>query len=770
MLFLNSTIWRPAATLMGQMKFPAKIGLISAAFLLPLIWLFIAYGNSKRDDLDFVAQERAGVRYGMAVFAVMDAAANWRYLARSTALGDGTSGAIDAQNRFFKELDRLKAIDQELGQKFGTTVLVDAVTRASEGAKTASGNAQTLFPAMDALTTELAKLQDRVTDGSRLALDPAIHTFHLVSATMILAPDLLRDVGELRGLGRTALLNGVMTPEASSRFQGLLAVVEQERLRQADHMSKVREHAPEYAGELKQHGQMALSNMLATIRTSFPPAAGDVQGDDKAYAAMVSEVLKAQTEQVLHNLQVLDDLLVDRQESLRTSIALAVAVTCVGLLLALYMLMGFYKSMLGGFKLLRKTLLNISLGDLRTSVNAWGKDEVADLMRELGHMQTALGETVRLVQEASDQVVQASAEIAQGTNDLSGRTEQAAAALEESSAALEQTTSTIQMTADSVSRASGIAQANAATAQQGGQVMSSVVDTMQRIQTSSNKIGEIIGVIDGIAFQTNILALNAAVEAARAGEQGRGFAVVAGEVRSLAQRSAEAAKEIKELIQRSTTEVGVGVEVVRKAGATMQEIVGSAEQVKSLLDEVANGAKEQSLGVAQIGAAVQELDRNTQANAALVEQTAAAATAQSRVAMRMASTVDEFRLQGHQSAALVEGVDVDAIIDAHRQWKVKLRQAIEERSTVDVNTLSRDDCCALGKWIYGDGQRLAHRPNFVELVGRHQHFHSVAGGIGELINQKRMREAEDALAPGTVFAHATAEVVSTLSAAKRLGF
>ena len=246
--------------------------------------------------------------------------------------------------------------------------------------------------------------------------------------------------------------------------------------------------------------------------------------------------------------------------------------------------------------------------------------------------------------------------------------------------------------------------------------------------------------------------------------------MVAGEVRSLAQRSAEAAKEIKELIQRSTTEVGVGVEVVRKAGATMQEIVGSAEQVKSLLDEVANGAKEQSLGVAQIGAAVQELDRNTQANAALVEQTAAAATAQSRVAMRMASTVDEFRLQGHQAAALVEGVDVDAIIDAHRQWKVKLRQAIEERSTVDVTTLSRDDCCALGKWIYGDGQRLAQRPNFVELVGRHQHFHSVAGGIGELINQKRMREAEDALAPGTVFAQATAEVVSTLSAAKRLGF
>lgn len=746
------------------------MGLISAAFLLPLIWLLVAYGNSKRDDLEFVAQERAGVRYGLAVFEAMDAAANWRYLARSAALGDPVSGVQAAQSHFFKELERLKILDQELGAKFGTGSLIQDAVKASQIAQEASSKPDALFPAMNALTTELAQLQDRVTDGSRLALDPSIETFHLVSATMVLAPDLLRDVGELRGLGRSALLAGAIKPEASSRFQGLLAVVEQELLRQADHMTKVREHAPEYAGELKQHGQVRLESMLSTIRKSFPATAGEVQGDDKAYAAMVSDVLKAQTEQVVHNLKVLDDLLAHRQKSLRSSVVVAVVVTCIGLLLALYLFMGFYRSLHGGFKLLRKTLLNISLGDLRTSVNAWGKDEVADLMRELGHMQTALSETVRIVQEASDQVVESSAEIAQGTSDLAGRTEQAAAALEESSAALEETTSTIQMTADSVSRASQIAQDNAATAQQGGQVMSSVVETMQRIQSSSNKIGEIIGVIDGIAFQTNILALNAAVEAARAGEQGRGFAVVAGEVRSLASRSAEAAREIKELIQRSTTEVVAGVDVVRKAGATMQEIVGSAEQVKALLDEVANGAKEQSLGVTQIGAAVQELDRNTQANAALVEQTAAAATAQQRVAMRMASTVDEFRLSGHKAAALVEGVDVDAIIDAHRQWKVKLRQAIEDGSTVDVATLSRDDCCALGKWIYADGKRLSQRPNFVELVGRHRHFHNVAGGIGALINQKRMREAEDALAPGTVFAQATADVVSTLSAAKRLGF
>lgn len=753
------------------MKFPVKMSLIFVTFLIPLIWLLATYGSATREELKFAEQERSGVRYGVAVFEAMDAAASWRYLVRSAALGGAEETDVQAaQRHFFKRLDLLKSLDQELGLKFGTTSLLQDVVKASQSAQAESSNRDALFEVMNAVTVKLANLQKRVTDASGLALDPSIEAFHLVSATMVLAPGLLRDLSELRGVGRTALLDGAIGSEASSRFQGLLAVIRQEHARQSEHISKVQAHLPIYADQLKGHGENTLTSLLSTIRKTFPLTAAEVQGDDKAYAAMVSDVIKVQTEQVMQNLKVLDDILVDRQRSLYRSVIAVITVTCISLLFAVYLFVGFYRSMRGGFKLLRRTLLNISLGDLRISTNAWGKDEVADLMRELGNMQTALSETVRLVQEASDQVVESSVEIAQGTNDLAGRTEQAAAALEESSAALEETTTTIQMTADSVHRASEIAQTNAATAQQGGVVMSSVVETMERIQSSSNKIGEIIGVIDGIAFQTNILALNAAVEAARAGEQGRGFAVVAGEVRSLAQRSAEAAKEIKELIRRSTTEVIAGVDVVRKAGITMQEIVGSAEQVKALLDEVANGAKEQSLGVAQIGAAVQELDRNTQANAALVEQTAAAAMAQQRVAIRMASAVDEFRLSGHESAALVEGVDVDAIIDAHRQWKVKLRQAIEDRSAVDVATLSRDDCCALGKWIYSDGQRLAQRPNFVDLVGRHRHFHSVAGGIGTLINQKRMREAEDALAPGTEFAQATTDVVSTLSVVKRLGF
>lgn len=414
--------------------------------------------------------------------------------------------------------------------------------------------------------------------------------------------------------------------------------------------------------------------------------------------------------------------------------------------------------------------MTIAMGDLRSTIESDGRDEVTSMLRELANMQTALAQTVEHVQRASDSVVQSSQEISEGMNDLSARTESAAAALEQSSAALEQTNATVAMTAESVAKASQIASGNANTASQGGAVMQDVADTMQRIQASSQKISDIIGVIDGIAFQTNILALNAAVEAARAGEQGRGFAVVATEVRALAGRSAAAAKEIKTLITTSTDEVSKGAGIVRQASEHMNQIVSNADQVKNLLGEVTNGAHEQSLGIAQIGQAVQELDHNTQANASLVQQSASLSHTLRAAAVRMAAQVDEFRLPGAVVSPLVEGIDVDAIIDGHRQWKVKLRNAIDSGDKVDVATLSRDDCCGLGKWIYGDGQRLRERSSFTALVSHHTHFHQVAGQVGQLINEGRYHQAEDALAPGTPFSEATSAVVQVLSAAKRMGF
>jgi methyl-accepting chemotaxis protein len=239
--------------------------------------------------------------------------------------------------------------------------------------------------------------------------------------------------------------------------------------------------------------------------------------------------------------------------------------------------------------------------------------------------------------------------------DLSARTEQTAANLEQSAASMEEISSTVRHTADNVRQAAEVAANNSQAAARGGSVIAEVVSTMDDINNSSRKIGDIIGVIDGIAFQTNILALNAAVEAARAGEQGRGFAVVAAEVRSLAQRSAQAAKEIKTLISTSVEKVASGSKVVKDAGVTMQELVANAGRMNELLAEISSAASEQSEGVAQVGSAVSELDRMTQQNAALVEQTAAAASALKDQAIGLASEVDSFKLPAGAGPARAAG-------------------------------------------------------------------------------------------------------------------
>ena len=326
-------------------------------------------------------------------------------------------------------------------------------------------------------------------------------------------------------------------------------------------------------------------------------------------------------------------------------------VVLTALLVAGYLFLCFYRVMDGGLRETRRHLRAMTAGDLTTSPAPWGRDEAAQLMVELGAMQTSLRSMVMRVRRSSEEIVHSSSEIASGALDLSARTEQAAANLEESAAAMEEMASTVKSTAEHTQEASQVARQNAETAAGGGRVMQDVVATMDGIRSASARIGEIIGTIDGIAFQTNILALNAAVEAARAGEQGRGFAVVASEVRTLARRSAEAAREIKNLIGNSVQQVETGTGIVRQAGATIAVIVTSSQRVDHLLGEVATGAREQSLGVGQIGQAVQELDRMTQQNAALVEQTAAAATAMRDQALALAAEVARFKMPADQQAA-----------------------------------------------------------------------------------------------------------------------
>jgi methyl-accepting chemotaxis protein len=271
-------------------------------------------------------------------------------------------------------------------------------------------------------------------------------------------------------------------------------------------------------------------------------------------------------------------------------------------------------------------------------------DEIGQLLAALGRMVRELSSSINVVQIAAHSIGQASNEIASGNTDLSRRTESTASSLQQTASSMVQLTSTVQQTADSARSANGLASTATDAARRGGQVMEQVVANMTQIDTASRKINEIISVIDGIAFQTNILALNAAVEAARAGEQGRGFAVVAGEVRSLAKRSADAAREIKTLIGTSTERVEEGARLVNEAGASMQAIVAGVERVTQIISEITNAAEQESEGIGQVNVAVTQLDQMTQQNAALVEESAAAAESLKIQAQTLSDVVSKFRL------------------------------------------------------------------------------------------------------------------------------
>jgi methyl-accepting chemotaxis protein len=293
----------------------------------------------------------------------------------------------------------------------------------------------------------------------------------------------------------------------------------------------------------------------------------------------------------------------------------------------------------------------VAQGDLTMDIDSRGSNEMSQLLSALKDMQHSLVQLVSTVRNSSDGVSTASSEIAQGNHDLSARTESQASALEETSASMEQLSATVGQNADSARQANQLAMTASSVAIRGGEVVSQVVDTMKGINEASRKIADIIGVIDGIAFQTNILALNAAVEAARAGDQGRGFAVVASEVRSLAGRSAEAAKEIKSLIGASVERVAHGTTLVDQAGSTMTEVVSAIRSVTDIMAGISLASTEQAAGVAQVGEAVTQMDQVTQQNAALVEQMAAAASSLKSQAQDLVGVVASFKIKGSDSGS-----------------------------------------------------------------------------------------------------------------------
>ncbi|HWP18170.1 MAG TPA: methyl-accepting chemotaxis protein [Burkholderiaceae bacterium] len=365
--------------------------------------------------------------------------------------------------------------------------------------------------------------------------------------------------------------------------------------------------------------------------------AGDFEKARKAYLGSIDEMEALAKRRA-------EESTAQAQHQTRLAAIITLALVAASILFAGLFGWWLTRSITGPIRQVVERARAIAAGDLSHTVQVDAGGEAGELQRALAEMQDALRRMVAQVRDATDSITTASAEIASGNQDLSARTEQTASSLQQTAASMEQLTGTVNQSADSAQQASSLATSATQAARRGGEVVSRVVSTMDEINAASKKIADIIGVIDGIAFQTNILALNAAVESARAGEHGRGFAVVASEVRSLAQRSAEAAKEIKGLIGTSVEKVEGGSRLVSDAGEAMGEIVAAVQRVTDMISDIAAAAREQSSGIGQVNQAVTQLDEMTQQNAALVEQSAAAATSLKEQAARLAQLVAQFRL------------------------------------------------------------------------------------------------------------------------------
>ncbi|ADV01445.1 HAMP domain-containing protein [Alicycliphilus denitrificans] len=472
----------------------------------------------------------------------------------------------------------------------------------------------------------------------------------------------LRDIKDLLGTNEVAL-NSMLHDRDAARIDRQVAAVLETRKRIGERLNTLQTLITSERGKAGMERFKGPRAQYIDLQNRYIEAIKAGRTDD-ARAIVIDQIPAVRA--TYHD--ILNDLIHEQNRDMDASIEAATGAvrsiqwaigltTAAALVLALLMARWIIRAITRPISEAVTIADAVAAGDLTHTIEAKGSDETAQLLRALQRMQEGLVRVVRKVREGSESVATASAEIAQGNQDLSARTEAQASALEETAASMEQLGATVRQNADNARQANQLAQGASTVAVQGGTVVAQVVETMSGINDASRKIADIIGVIDGIAFQTNILALNAAVEAARAGEQGRGFAVVAGEVRSLAQRSAEAAKEIKQLITDSVQRVEQGSQLVDRAGATMQEVVGSIRRVTDIMGEISAASGEQSAGVSQVGEAVTQMDQVTQQNAALVEEMAAAASNLNHQAQDLVQAVAVFKLDQGDGPAVRREAD-----------------------------------------------------------------------------------------------------------------
>jgi methyl-accepting chemotaxis protein len=627
-------LWAPGVRLFRRLHFRAKALILSAMFVIPIALLSWQYFGDKGAMIDFTSGEREGVRalhrYMDVQMALVDVqAAEAAVLA---GLPDGSAKLTEAQNRTDAALAQLKQHVRSNHDPMALAPLVEALSRAWQAQRSSRD------PAVRAAQHDVLT---HIGDASGLVLDPDLDSFYLMKTVVFSLPSALDDLGYLWAWGAEAAAAGPATAERQRQWQ----------VREAQFSAAMRDvihsHARAINGNIALQSQLdaePLNSGEALYTRGRQGVLGTATVDPVAYIEQGRAAIGDIHALYQRTLPLLDDLLAQREARLQQAAMGTAAVLVISLLVAWYLFLSFRKVLEGGLNEVAYHIDAMRDGDLTTEPKAWGGDEAARLMHTLKDMQWALRQVVSEVRGAAGTIVHASQQIAAGSTDLANRTADSAGRLQQSASAMETVSATVEQTAQSAAQASMLARTNAQAASDGGHIIHSVVETMNAIQSASRQINDIVGTIDGIAFQTNILALNAAVEAARAGEQGRGFAVVASEVRALAQRTSTAAREVKRLIGSSVEKVDVGSAVVQQAGESMQAILTHAQEVNALLAEIASGARDQANGVQQTAQAVQALDGATQQNATLVEETAAAADSLRDQAQRLAQGVAVFKL------------------------------------------------------------------------------------------------------------------------------
>ena len=639
------------SNLIHRLRLSHKFGLLALLGALMLAPPMTYYLVDAEAELASTRQEVAGLQPSAALLKLIRLTQQHRGLT-ATVLG----GKAEAEGQ---RAERQREVDQALGEFAALAAgiedpkFAEGWQQVQQQWKTLSAQVaqrQMAAPASFAGHSALVELQldlhGRIVSHYGLDLDPEPVSYHLVIATMTQLPQLAEQLGKLRGSGAGILARGQATVADRAMLGGLSESARGEMHRLLTTLERALEHDPalreRMAGPIEQ-ARAGVERTREMLRTDLIEA--------EALTLPSAEYFQATTKAIdqvfaVHGLasEALAGALQVRTARLQRTEWLVIGLSVLMVGLCGLLARSIVRTILQATDDARRMAERIAAGDLSPEPLRAGEDELGRMVQAMEAMRLSLTEVVGTVRENAVSVAAASAQIAQGNIDLSSRTEQQAAALQQTAATMDQLGSTVSHNADHAREADGLAREASTLASRGGEMVSQVVGTMGGISEASRKIGDIIGVIDSIAFQTNILALNAAVEAARAGEQGRGFAVVATEVRNLAQRSAEAAREIKALISTSVERVEQGVSLVDQTGRSVGEVVASIRRVSDIVAQISAASAEQSTGVAQVGQAVTQMDRATQQNAALVEQSAAAAGTLKSQAEQLVDAVARFRI------------------------------------------------------------------------------------------------------------------------------